>query len=137
MRSTTFIVPQKELKRLQAKYPFHLRDNTEKGLFGVEVAKLYLESLGSTDIVIESEGIDIQVNFNGKHVNYEVKSTVDDKVAYSKLKVSSTRNHDLLVGGMEIMRISKLGKEEVDIHFLIHGEDFTLVHEPRWRLKKL
>lgn len=136
MKSITFSIPHNELEHLLMAHP-NLGKNIDVGNFGVGIAKHYLENQGATDIIIESAGVDIQAKLNGKLVKFEVKATTDNSIAFSKLKVSSSRNHDLLVNGMEIMRICKVGQQEVDIHFLKHGEDFTLVEEPRWRVKKV
>lgn len=105
MKSISFTIEKLILKELNDKYP-NLGKNKDVGDFGVAVATLYLEHMGAADIAKEPEpGVDFSAVLNGKQIKFEVKATVDSEVAFSKLKISSTTSHDLLVDGMEIISI--------------------------------
>ena len=130
-----FTISKQDFKRLQKTY--HNRGkNSHVGKYGIEVGKLYLRSLGGQQIATEIDSVDLQAQLDGNTIKYEVKATADAKIAFSKLKVSSKVNHKMLIQGMEIMRICKIGQQTVDIYFLKYGKDFTLKEEPRWRLVK-
>lgn len=132
-----FTLSKTDYKSLKVAYP-NMRNNHDIGKLGVEVVKLYLESKGAIEVLIEEKKVDIQAIINGKLEKYEVKSTCDSKIAFGKLKISSTKDYKSLVEeGMEIIRVCKVGQQTLDIYFLKYGVDFKIVQEPRWRLAKL
>tara|TARA_B100000508_G_scaffold91658_2_gene71436 strand:+ start:827 stop:1243 length:417 start_codon:yes stop_codon:yes gene_type:complete len=131
-----FEISDSELKLNKKLYP-NLGKNSHVGNQGVAIAISYLKEKGATDIQIPKSGPDIEAVLEGKKIQYEIKATVDDKIAYSKLKVSSNQCYELLKSGMELMRICKVGQSKVSIYFLKFGEDFELVHEPRFRVKRI
>src|SRR5690554_5408973 len=125
--SVSFTLTKDEFNRLNSLCP-NMRNNQDIGNYGEHVAKLYLESMGATNVKMNISKIDIQATVNGKSIKYEVKSTVDHTIAFDKLKVSSPKDHRLIVEGeMEILRICKIGHQSLDIYFLKYGRDFTLV----------
>jgi hypothetical protein len=130
-----FILQYNDFKRLTEAYP-NMRSNHDIGNFGVEVVKLYLESIGGSNVLMEVDKIDIQATLNGKRIKYEVKSTAKADITFNNLKVSSPKDFKSIKEGMEIIRVCKVGKQTLDLYFLKYGKDFTLVQEPRWRLKK-
>jgi hypothetical protein len=131
-----FALSEKDFNFLRLTYP-NMKNNQDIGKYGVQVAKLYLESKGAIEVLIEEKKVDIQAKINGKLEKYEVKSTCDSEIAFGKLKVSSPKDYKSLVEDeMEIIRVCKVGQQTLDIYFLKHGKDFTLTQEPRWRLVK-
>ncbi|NIK93091.1 hypothetical protein GZ212_13085 [Mangrovimonas sp. CR14] len=125
-----------EFKRLNEAYP-NMRNNQDIGNYGEHVVKLYLESIGATNVLIGGKKIDIQANINGKNTKYEVKSTTKSDITFNNLKVSSPKDYELIKAGMEIIRVCKIGQQTLDLYFLKFGRDFTLKEEPRWRLSKI
>lgn len=136
LKPESFKIQNKDYKNLKEVYR-NLGKNSVVGAYGVEIAMLYLKQQGAREIVKEVNGVDIQAILNGRRVKYEIKSTVDSTLAYSKIKVSSEHCKELLEKGMEILRICNVGRQTVEIYFLKYGRDFTLVQEPRWRVKRL
>lgn len=135
-RPVSFKLSDKDFEKLKEDYP-NMRNNHDIGNFGVNVVKLYLESVGATNVCIEKDKIDIQAKINGKLVKYEVKSTVKSNITFNNLKVSSKKDFGLIKDGMEIIRVCKVGQQCLNLYFLKHGKDFKLVEEPRWRLSKI
>ncbi len=118
-------------------YP-NRKSNHDIGNFGVQVVKLYLESIGYTDVRINVKKVDILGTINNVVEKFEVKSTVKSEISYDCLKVSSSKDYKSLTeDNMEIIRVCKVGQKTLDLHFLKHGIDFILVPEPRWRLQKI
>lgn len=132
----SFSLTDNDFKKLIEKYP-NMRSNHDIGNYGVHVVKLYLESIGATNVLIEKDKIDIQAKLKGKDVKYEVKSTTKTDITFNNLKVSSTKDYKLIKKGMEVIRVCKVGKQNLHLYFLKHVRDFNLVEEPRWRLAKI
>lgn len=132
-----FELSEYDFNRLNEAYP-NLRNNHDIGNFGVQVVKLYLESVGYTQVRINEKKVDIEGTLNNVVVKFEVKSTVKSDISYGCLKVSSPKDYKSLTqDNMEIIRVCNVGQKIVDLHFLKHGIDYTLVIEPRWRLQKI
>lgn len=136
IRKETFKLSNKDFKVLKDRYP-NMGSNHDIGDFGVNVVKLYLESIGATEVKLESDKIDIKAMINGELVKYEVKSTVKPEITFNNLKVSSSKDFKLIKEGMEVIRVCKVGQQALNLYFLKHGKDFKLVEEPRWRLAKI
>jgi len=113
--------------------------NSDIGKMAIEIVKLYFKRKDSKVIfqIGKRNQPDITVICMKKSVGYEVKGTQDSEIAYSKLKISSKFCHDELKNGMEIIRVTNIRNKKMKLYFLRYGEDFTLIEEPRWAIKKI
>jgi hypothetical protein len=67
----------------------------------------------------------------------EVKGTKSADIAWQQLKVSSQHSRDLLAEkGAPVYRVTGVFEQSPSIYVLVHGLDFSLVHEPRWMFKR-
>ncbi len=104
----------------------------------VEIAILYFKSRDLNSVISKGiKGVDIVVDVNNEITNYEIKGTESKNVSFDKLKVSSKASHDALDNGMKLLRVSNVRNRTVNLYILEHGVHFTLVEEPRWRVKKI
>ncbi|AZA77284.1 hypothetical protein EG347_07080 [Chryseobacterium sp. G0186] len=132
-----FELSEYDFNRFDATFP-NRKSNHDIGNFGVQVVKLYLESIGYTNVIINHKKVDIQGTLNNVLVKFEVKSTVKSEISYDCLKVSSPKDYKSLTEDkMEIIRVCNVGQRNVNLHFLKYGIDYILVEEPRWRLQKI
>ncbi|MFC3881044.1 hypothetical protein ACFOSV_12695 [Algoriphagus namhaensis] len=138
MTKETFKISKDFLDECLKKYP-NLGKNSHVGQLGILMVKEFFKrKYPGCKFEVNSSKIDLKVILlNGEIKKYEVKSTVDSGLAWSKLKVSSTHCYNALQEGMPLVRITKIGEIEMDIYFLICGIDFTLIPEPRYSVKKL
>jgi len=137
MTTINFKLTNEQLNKLSVKFP-NIGKNSHVGKLAVEIAKLYFQDkFVFPDFKENVNGIDLSVIYNGKQNDYEIKGTVDSNIAFNKLKVSSQACHDKLVDGQTLLRICSIGKQEVIMHFMKYNEDFTMIPEPRWSVKKL
>jgi hypothetical protein len=86
---------------------------------------------------IGKDGADLEVKMKGKTECFEIKGTEDKSLAWAKLKVSSQSSYNSLVNGMVLIRVTGIGTTEVKLHFMKYNEDFTIVPEIRYALKRL
>ncbi|MCY4579394.1 MAG: hypothetical protein OXD31_10120 [Chloroflexi bacterium] len=106
----------------------------------LNIVRSLLKDRYGEDVEIEEDGdgVDLRVTIDGKTERIEVKGTADPTIAWEKLKVSSRRSHDALVSGdATIYRVVDVDSADPRVYVLIHGEDFTLEHEPRWAVKRI
>ncbi len=104
----------------------------------VEIVKCYYRSLNPKVIFDKGiQGSDIKITIDGSSECFEIKGTEKDDIDWTSLRVSSNQSHDLLVGGLRIIRVCGVGQRLVQLYYLQHGRDFTLVEEPRWRIQRL
>lgn len=137
MTTKNFTLTDKQLDELRIKYP-NLGKNSHVGKLAVEIAKLYFKEKYSNTKFIENEnGVDLSVLYDTLQEDFEIKGTVDPNIAFNKLKVSSVHCYDKLVDGQTLLRICNIGKQEVQLYFMKYNEDFTMIPEPRWSVKKL
>lgn len=111
--------------------------NSDVGNIAVMVVELYFKSIDPNATFIRGASIDLQVTSNGCTEKYEIKGTEDADIAWGKLKVSSTRCYEELMNGMTLIRVSNIRNTNMTLYFLKYGEDFTMVHEPRWSIRKI
>ena len=137
MTSLNFTLTNEQLNELSNKFP-NIGKNSHVGRLAVEIAKFYFQDKYNEPKFIENKnGVDLTVVHNNLQSDYEVKGTSDAKIAYSKLKVSSQACYDKLVNGQILLRICNIGNQKVKLHFMKYNEDFTMISEPRWSVKKL
>jgi hypothetical protein len=137
METESFNLPTEDYNHLQKQYP-NLGKNGDISKIAIEIVKLYFQTK-STKITFKKakNGGDIIVCNNEVEIEYEVKGTEDSELAFSKLKVSSQKCHDALKNGMVLIRVTNIRKYNVMLYFLKYGIDFTLHHEPRWKLQQV
>jgi hypothetical protein len=137
MTSISYQLSNNDFIRLQELYP-NKGKNGDIAKIAVEIVKLYFKSINSNAVFKKAQvGGDILVSLDGVEIEYEIKGTEDNNLAFSKLKVSSLKSHDALVAGIELIRVTNIRKPNVILHFLKFGEDFTLHPEPRWSVKQV
>jgi hypothetical protein len=136
MTSLKFTITEHQLNNLLLKYP-NTGKNSHVGKIAVEIAKLYFYSINENTIFQTNlNGIDLTVSVNEMIDNYEIKGTNDINISWNKLKVSSQNCYNNLVKGMTLIRITNIGSLEMTIYFLKHEEDFKLIPESRWSIRK-
>lgn len=136
MASITFQLDPKQLADLNARFPPTDNSSSNAGKRAVEIVRLYFVGVGA-QCVAAPRGHDIEVAFPGSTgmCRAEVKGTRDDDVAFGKLRVSSSESYRLLTSdSIPLLRVAKVFSATPVIHELFHGQDFTLVNEPRWRI---
>lgn len=137
MKSFPFKLSQQQFDRIKRNYP-NTGKNSHIGHSAEMIVKFYFES-NYVDVTFPHgvDGADITITYDGKTENFEIKGTADSNISWSKLKVSSKACHDALVSGMTMIRVTNIGQKNVELHFLKYGEDFTLVPEDRWAIKRI
>ena len=136
MEKILFAISEEQLKSLLVDYP-NLGKNSHVGNIAVKVVELYFSSIDpAAQFTAGINGADLTISHQGKTEDFEIKGTADKDISWSKLKVSSQACHDALVNGMRIARVTNIGNTDMELFFMKHGEDFTLVAEPRWSLTK-
>ncbi len=131
-------ITTKEQQTVLSQNNSNLGKNADVGKIAVEIAKLYFKrEYNSPSYIENNNGIDLTVSWGASVEEYEIKGTVDPNIAFSKLKVSSQRVHDKLVNGLTLLRVCNISKEEIVLHFMKYNEDFTMIPEPRWSVKKM
>ena len=136
MRTKIFTIPQQQLTTLLTQFPINSSSNI--GKFAVEIAKLYFKSLNEdTELTVNKNGVDLSTRINDIDTNYEIKGTAKANISMNNLKVSSQNCYNLLVDGMELIRITNIGSTSMTLYFLKHDEDFVLVPEPRWSAQSI
>lgn len=137
MEIIKFEIPQREFKRLEREFAYEGK-SSDIGHYALEIVRLYFESKGmKVELDRSREGADIVVGAGHHKVKYEVKGTQDSSIAFSKIKVSSTKSHKALEQGLVMIRVTNIRKREVTLYFLKCGTHFELVQEPRWSVKKI
>lgn len=138
MQPIKFELSDKQFQEINESYP-NLGKNSHVGHSAVEIVKYYFKVKYNNNVEFLSGnmGADIEVVRDGVTDKYEIKGTMDTKISWQKLKVSSLACHDALKDGMALIRVTNIGEKTVYLHFLKYGEDFTLVPEHRWAVKKL
>lgn len=137
MKSIHFEISEEKLATLLKSFP-NMGKNGDVGKMAVELVKEYFLSLDDkASFITGKKGIDIQVTYLGLTENYEVKGTADNSIAWSKLKVSSQDCFNLLANGMQLIRVTDVGKTKITLYFMEYGIDFVLKSEARWSVKKI
>jgi hypothetical protein len=133
MRIVEFTIPEDELKSLLAKHSKEGK-NGDIAKITVEVVKLYFLSQDPNCQIFEGgrNQPDLTVTTKNSKFEYEIKGTEDADISYSKLKVSSNYCYQKLINGMEMIRVTNIRNNPVQIYFLKYGRDFTMKPEPRW-----
>jgi hypothetical protein len=136
MKTVNYKLTTKQIDKLHLSKP-NFGKNADVGKIAVEIAKLYFErEYNSPSFIENNNGVDLTVSWGAMVEEYEIKGTVDPYIAFSKLKVSSQRVHDKLMNGLTLLRVCNIGKKEIVLHFMKYNEDFTMIPEPRWSVKK-
>lgn len=131
MTTIDFQISQEELNQLLSLYP-NVGKNSNVGKYAIEVVKLYFLSRDKNASFSICKGGDIEVNSIDVSEQFEVKGTIDNKICFQKLKVSSHACYNALVNGMTLIRVTGIGSLNMKLHFMKFNEDFLLVPEPRW-----
>ena len=87
-----------------------------------------------------TNGADLEVvsSPNRRGFFLEVKGTEDSSIAWGKLKVSGVPSHQMLVEEkIPLYRVTNVFEKKPVIYMLKYGEDFDLVQEPRWRIRRM
>jgi len=121
-------------QKLKRKHPDD-GSSSAVGRRAVALATLYLNSrYVGCERIASDKGADLAVVYRRRKLNFEVKGTRVAGVSWSKLKVSSVHSHRLLVGGMQLLRITLVFGRKPIIYVLEYPNDFELRKEPRWSL---
>lgn len=133
---TVFKLKKRDLEALNDQ--FKPGKNSDIGKYAIEIIKLYFTEKYKTEPEItlgKKNQPDIIITHEGVSTPYEIKGTEgneDEKINFTKLKVSSKYCHDELKNGMEIIRVSNIRQQKITIRFLKYGVDFELKQEARW-----
>lgn len=130
-----FEITTQKLNELLGLFP-NIGKNSDVGKFAVEVAKLFILSLNPNSTFNIKRGVDLSVKVNGIEEDFEIKGTAANHIGWNKLKVSSQFCYDNLINGMKIIRVTNIGQTNMTIYYLNHDEDFELVPELRWTIKR-
>jgi hypothetical protein len=137
MTNQTFEVNPEQLEQLLRDYP-NMGKNSHVGNIAVKIVELYFLSIDpNAQFTTGRKGADLIVTYNGITEPFEIKGTVDKDIAWTKLKVSSNDCYNALINGMRLIRVTNIGETKMVLHFMRHGEDFVLVPEARWAVKRI
>lgn len=137
MKSYDFEITDAELNELLKRYP-NMGKNSHVGGMAVELVKKYfLRMHPKATIELGKEGADIKISHAGFSESFEIKGTPDSTISWTKLKVSSQDCYEGLVKGMTLIRVCNVGKTAVTLHFMKYNEDFKLVPEVRFAVKRI
>jgi hypothetical protein len=135
MEHEEFTIPKLEFDSFSKRFNTKGK-NSDIGNLAIEIAKLWLISKHKESTILEGHnGADLCVQTAESLLEYEIKGTEDDTLAFNKLKVSGKTCYEKLISGMPLIRISKVRQQRVEIYTLKYGEDFDLIPEPRWSVK--
>jgi hypothetical protein len=129
-----------EISNEQLNYLLSIHPNTGKnwdiGNIAVKIVEMYFRDRHPNATFLKgTKGADIEVCYDGKREQFEVKGTADCFVAWSKLKVSSQDCYECLIQGMILIRVTSIGSLKMKLHFMKYGDDFTLEKEVRYAVK--
>jgi hypothetical protein len=129
-----------EYERLNSEYP----KSNGSGLIGSrakEIVRIYFRRMDPQCTFVNApSGVDLQVvpSDGSPSQSIEIKGTASPGMAWSQLKVSSTRSWELLSNQtIPVYRVRAVFSKAPSIYILQHGRDFILVPEPRWTFKRL
>lgn len=137
MISHNFQITEIQLQELLLANP-NMGKNSHVGNLAVKIVELfYLSRYPNAVFVTGKKGADIEIFYDGKVEKFEVKGTADKNISWSKLKVSSQNCYECLVAGMTLIRVTGVGTISPKLHFLKYGNDFILVHEVRYAVRRI
>ena len=113
------------------------RSTEQKALYIVH--KHLIDKYGDrVDVQEDRDGANLRVSVDGKSERIEVKGTERPTLAWSQLKVSSRKSHDVLASGEASMyHVVDVDGTTPLIYVLNYGRHFTLEPEPRWAVKRV
>ncbi len=138
MKPYPFEISNETLKELKSRYP-NIGKNSHIGKIAVEIVKLYfLNKNKKATFNTKIKGVDIEVAYLGKKECYEIKGTADNNFSWNKLYVSGTPCYKgLIAGTTTLIRVTNVGELKMNLFFIKYSEHFTLISEPRWKVRKL
>jgi hypothetical protein len=137
MNSYNFEISDDELTELLNRYP-NMGKNSHVGGMAVELVKKYFLAKHPEAIVeLGKAGADLQISHAGGSESFEIKGTPDENISWTKLKVSSQDCYNALIKGMILIRVCNVGNRAITLHFMKYNEDFTLVPEVRFAVKRI
>ena len=108
------------------------------GRRAVEFLKVYFQALDPRAEIRPGEnGSDLEITRRGKTESIEVKGTASPDVSWGTLKVSSQASHDCLCDGAKLCRVMRVNSRKPKVCVLTEGEDFELIPEARWAVRKI
>lgn len=131
-------LPKEFFERLNSSFPLGDMQSSVIGKRSVEIVKWYLltKDQNCTFDQYQSDA-DLRVTLNGITIDIEVKGTTDSDISWIKLKVSGKKSYDKLLSGMPIYRVCSIYKQNPRIYILTYKDDFEMIPEPRWSIKKV
>lgn len=129
-------IEEYEFSNLNSLYPPTVKSSNVGGR-ALALMKIHFRSIDPKCSFRENvEDCDLEITSQGKIIRIEVKGTADREVAWSKLKINSTASHRALLAGMPLYRVVGVYERNPAILVMKHGDDFTMVPEPRWSVKR-
>lgn len=137
MQTVPFALSDDEYAALEASNPAS-KKNADIGARAVEVIRLYAKRLYWNERRAgRRRGVDLAfMDTQGQLIEMEVKGTDDTGVHWEKLGVSGKPCYSNLTNGMPLYRVTAVFDKNPTIFILKYGEDFTMVPEPRWKIKQ-
>jgi hypothetical protein len=118
---------------------FPAKENSyDIGRRAVEFLKVYFKTLDpDAQIRPGEDGSDLEITRGGKTESVEVKGTASSDISWGTLKVSSQASYDCLRDGAKLYRVMRVNSSKPKVCVLTEGEDFEMVPEPRWAVRKI
>jgi hypothetical protein len=138
MQSIPLDLPDQVFIQLETDSPRGPKNNSTRDR-AVGIVKYWLSCQLDTKVFLvpKEKGADISYSQNGITIHAEIKGTEDKEIALEKFKVSGVNSYRVICEGGPVFRVCDVFSRMPVIHILKIDEDFKLVQEPRWRVKKL
>lgn len=134
METINFKLNEIQFDHLNNNFPISKKSSLI-GQRAVEILKFYFEEKysGST-FRVPNDGCDLEVL--PLKIKLEIKGTSSSEIAWSQLKVSGNPSYNQLLNGLPLYRVTNVYEKDVIFYIMKCSEDFEMVPEPRWRIKK-
>lgn len=125
-----------EFRRLNALYP-PSEKSSNVGKRSVELVQYYFRKLDpSCQFRVLKKGVDLEIVQGSKIQRIEIKGTARDHLAWNQLKVSGSPSYDELRKDTPLYRVVSVYDRTPTIYVLTYSEDFDMIPEARWSVKK-
>lgn len=139
MKRTVLTFSAEELRQIEVAAPSNRKSSAATGKRAYKIVVTYYRRK-KAQVVQSPKGVDLSLKFRRSKVvrHYEIKGTEGSELAFEKLKVSGKPSFRQLTNQkIPLLRILSVYSQTPVLVEMIHGQDFTLVPEPRWRIKRL
>jgi len=139
MKQTMLTLAAKEFRQIESVVPSRRKSSAAIGRRAYEVVLTYFRRKRA-QVVQSPKGVDLSLRFPRSKLvkHYEIKGTEGSELAFGKLKVSGKPSfRQLTKQKIPLLRVLNVYSNNPIIVEMIHGQDYTLIAEPRWRVARV